>query len=163
MSRDWGLAAWWRLLRDWDDYFGRSIQSWEWPETYEPELADGSKGKTVMKHWGVWGRGRWSAQLHWFVGVEPGEPFHTHQARWGIRAILFGSYIEAVRAPDGRISYRRWRKGMVGIIPAKLDHCIVHVAPEGAISLWIRGPTTNDVRWTFPDGTVRILRIAELI
>lgn len=153
MSDRWTLRDYWYVLTHWNEYFSW-LRTQEWPDTYRPTLEDGSEGKIVMCGWGLWSWRGWSAQLHNFVDVDRGEPWHTHQADWGLRVILYGGYQESYKTPCGQ-RYRRCQAGYIGIVRSTLDHRIFKIQPEGCISIWIRGPSRHVVRWTYPSGLVR--------
>jgi len=150
----WPLGARFRLLRDWDDYFSKQIA---YNDEFKPTLEDGTEGKLVMKIAWVRRLASWIVMLHAFVDLDGLEPSHTHQADFGIRIILFGGYDEEVLREDGSVERLEWRKGDVGVIPAAFDHRMVAIRPEGATSLWVRGPTRNPVRWTWPSGAFKVL------
>lgn len=158
-GKGWTLGARLRMIRHWDHYFSKDLCG---NDQYAPTLEDGTEGYVVMSCLGVRARGEWTAQLHFFLRIDPREPFHTHQADLGVRIILFGGYDEEVVREDGSIERVEWRKGDIGIIPAALDHRMVAVQPEGATSLWVRGKTKNPVRWTFPSGFFKVLALEDM-
>jgi hypothetical protein len=73
--------------------------------------------------------------LHQIANADPAGCFHSHPARWAIRIILRGGYVEEMQ--DG--SKRVWRPGSIGIVRNNLVHRI-HELPNGpSYSIWIRG------------------------
>lgn len=166
----WGIAEWWRLVRGWNEWFGAMAdpQATQWPTEFRPRLEDDSYGDLVMEQWplqaGLFGWidrvFDWSFQLHRFLRVDHREPRHTHQATLGIRIILFGWYSEEVVTPLGR-HLRTWRAGMVGMIPHWMDHRMVEIGPRGCVTLWLRGPTSHDVRMTYASGAEYIFPVNE--
>lgn len=153
----WTAGDWFRLLREWDSFFD-ALEGW--PGSYSHEREDGTFGADVMLQWMLDAPLlplSWSVQLHKFVSIDPNEPFHSHQADWGVRVILFGEYTEERLRPSGKITRHTLRKGCVGIIRHSLSHRIVSIGPRGAVTLWLRGPTRHTVTQLFSSGFVRMI------
>jgi hypothetical protein len=82
-------------------------------------------------HW----RGR-RIDLHKIVWPDPWECFHSHPAKWAIRIILWGGYVEEMH--DGTM--RRWWPGKIGIVRHDDIHRINRLLKERpSYSLWLRG------------------------
>ena len=166
-SLNWKLRDLYNLICNSDDAYLRSLHEGpNWGNDYRPLLENDRRadpsGLVVQQSLALWDEWEWTAQLHKFVAVDSREPFHTHQATVGFRYILLGGYDEEVIVGSGdslRIELKQWRKGMCGFIHHNYNHRIIGIQPEGAMSLWIRGPTKHNVTWRYPSGAVRTLDI----
>ena len=160
-SASWSLLDYYRLLRVDRSYFDSLVPDDAW--TFEAQRPDNSYGPTVMRGWFLGDCLGWSWQIHKFEAIDWQEQFHSHQARWGIRRILSGGYVEEVLQPDESIRHVIWEEGQWGIVPRSMHHRTVRLlGNRPAYTLWIRGPTRNPVKWTYPDGSTRVLSIEEM-
>lgn len=74
--------------------------------------------------------------LHKIEWPDPWECFHSHPARWSIRIIIWGGYVE--ERYDGTM--KEWRTGMIGIVRHSDVHRINRLRFERpSYSLWLRG------------------------
>lgn len=164
MSANWKLRDIYNLICSQDPKYLRSLFEGEgWEGEYRPTLENDHSGASpsgpiVMQSKFLWDEWGFSAQLHKFVAICADEPAHNHQATVGYRQILLGGYDEEVTIGTGaeaRTLRKCWRAGDCGLIHHNYMHRIVSIQPEGAMSLWIRGPTKHNVTWRFPSGAVR--------
>lgn len=89
-----------------------------------------------LLHW----RGR-RIDLHKIVWPDPWECFHSHPARWAIRIVLWGGYVEEYY--DGTMVERK--PGHIGIVRHSDVHRINRLRYERpSYSLWIRGRVRFD-------------------
>lgn len=94
----------------------------------------------------------WSMLIHkWVAARDP--YFHTHQAEWGVRIILSGTYEEQIW-PSLRT--RVWTTGDVGIVRHHHSHRVSRIIDGPVYTLWFRGPSKYDTRMNTikPDGII---------
>jgi hypothetical protein len=83
--------------------------------------------------------GSWVLRLHKIMVADPPGQFHGHPARYQIRVILWGGYVEEML--DGR--RRRWFPGRIGLVRDTDVHRIDRLLNGPSYSLWFRSPTSG--------------------
>lgn len=169
MSDDWKLRDYARLLRMTPDQRFEHLEAqppgsaakWDHEREYFYDWGTANPERNEYEAWSlgrIFGLG---VALHRFVPLYNNEPFHTHQADFGIRYILSGGYTEEVWVPGGQPRRVSWKAGQIGIIRASYCHRIIETdGMKPSYTLWARGKTKHDVVERYLSGRVETVPAA---